>query len=314
MTEEAVSHGEPVPWLRGVWAAIPTPWNRIGTVDSGAVRELVRRYHAAGLHGVYTTGTDGEMHVLEMRDFQALVDAFAAATAETGLPAQVGCTWHHTDGVIERARFAREHGIPRAQIALPGWVPLGDAEVLSFFADIQQALPDVDLIHYNIAASGRFLTGADYRAILAVAPNLRGSKHTGGNVSSLVEITQATPELAHFVVDHQIMPGALLGARGFYSFVANLIPRFVAELWRACELGDWERAAAMRIRLETFFAAWRACTRDITASPALAKIATAAGIFPEMPLTVRPPYQSGSAEHVRDLRRLLTEQFPDLAG
>ncbi len=301
-----------VSWLRGAWAAIPTPWNSAGTVDAGAVRELVRRYHAAGLDGVYTTGTDGEMHVLEMADFRALVDAFADATGETGLPAQVGCSWHHTDGVIERARYARERGIPRAQIALPGWVPLGDREVLAFFAAIQEALPDVDLIHYNIATSGRFLTGADYRAILEVAPNLRGSKHTGGNVASLIEIIQATPALAHFVVDHQIVPGALFGAKGFYSFVANLNPRYTTDLWRACQTGDWEVAAQMRIMIERFLAAWRARRPEITASPSLAKIATAAGIFPAMPLAVRAPYQAGTAGHVADLKRLLNEEFPEL--
>jgi 4-hydroxy-tetrahydrodipicolinate synthase len=300
------------PRLRGVWAAIPTPWNRAGTIDAGAVRELMRRYHAAGLNGAYTTGTDGEMHVLEMDDFRALVDAFAAGAEETGLPAQVGCTWHHTDGVIERARYARDRGIPHAQIALPGWVPLSDAEVLRFFAAIHDALPDIDLIHYNIATCGRFLTGTDYRAILTAAPTLRGSKHTGGNVSSLIEITQATPELAHFVVDHQIMPGALLGAKGFYSFVANLNPAFAVTLWQACESGNWGQAAAMRIRLEAFFAEWRAITRNISASPALAKIATAAGIFPDMPLAVRPPYQAGDAVHVAALRRLLAERFPEL--
>lgn len=299
-------------WLRGVWAALPTPWNGNGTVDGGAVRELVRRYQAAGLDGVYTTGTDGEMHVLELDDFRELVDAFAGATAETGLPAQVGCTWHHTEGVIERARYARERGITRAQIALPGWVPLSDAEILAFFAAIQNALPDVELIHYNIATSGRFLTGADYLKILDVAPNLRGSKHTGGNVASLIEITQATPELAHFVVDQQIVPGALFGAKGFYSFVANLLPHVAVALWSACESGEWERAASLRIALERFFADWRVICADITASPALAKIATAAGIFPEMPLAVRAPYQAGTARHVAELRALLADRHPAL--
>jgi dihydrodipicolinate synthase/N-acetylneuraminate lyase len=214
--------------------------------------------------------------------------------------------------MIERARYARVQGIPRAQIALPGWVPLGDRELLDFFAAIQEALPDVELIHYNIATSGRFLSGADYKAILKVAPNLRGSKHTDGNVSSLIEITQATPTLAHFVVDHQIMHGALFGAKGFYSFVANLNPAVTAELWQACGAGDWERAAAIKILLERFFDAWRPLWGDITVSPALAKIAAAAGIFPDMPLAVRAPYGAGTGRQVDELRRPIETDFPDL--
>lgn len=303
----------PAEWLQGVWAAIPVPWSEDDEVDGVLVRELMRRYRDGGVDGVYTTGTDGEMHVLEMDDFRALVDAFAAGAEETGLPVQVGCTWSHTGGVIERARYARELGIARIQAALPSWVPLSDAEMLRFFAAIQEALPDVDIIHYNIARSGRFLTGSDYRAILRVAPNLRGSKHTGGDVASLIEIVEATPELAHFVVDTQVVPGALFGAKGFYSFIANLSPAFTARLWRHCQGGDWEEAARLRMTADRFFRAWRSASPEITASPALAKIATRAGIFSDMPLRVRAPYMAGEQTHVDRLRRLLDEEFPDLA-
>lgn len=301
-------------WLQGVWVAMPAPWTADGRIDGGVVRELVRRYHTAGLHGAYTTGTDGEMHVLELAEFRALVDAFAAGAEETGLPVQVGCTWSHTDGVIERARYARERGIPRVQIALPSWVPLGDDEMLRFFAAVQSALPDVVVIHYNIARSGRFLTGTEYRRILEVAPNLAGSKHTGGDVASLIEIVQATPELAHFVVDSQIVPGSLFGARGFYSFVANLSPAFALELWNACREGRWEDAARLRETNDALFRAWRATCREITASPALAKIATRAGILPEMPLAVRSPYGAGDERHVAALTQLIAERFPALAS
>jgi dihydrodipicolinate synthase/N-acetylneuraminate lyase len=269
---------------------------------------------AAGLHGAYTTGTDGEMHVLDLPEFRELVDAFAAGAAETGLPVQVGCTWAHTDGVIERARYAQEKGINTVQIALPSWVPLSDDEILRFFAAVQAALPDVAIIHYNIARSGRFLTGTDYRRILEVAPKLAGSKHTGGDVGSLIEIVQATPELNHFVVDGQIVPGALFGAKGFYSFVANLSPGFALELWRCCQEGLWEEAARMRETSDAFFRTWLASRPEITASPALAKIATRAGIFPEMPLAVRAPYRGGEEQHVAALKQVIAERFPALAS
>jgi dihydrodipicolinate synthase/N-acetylneuraminate lyase len=300
-------------WLRGVWVAMPTPWTAGNRVDSGLVAELLHRYRAAGLHGAYTTGTDGEMHVMDMPDFRDLVDAFAAGAKAAGIEAQVGCTWSHVDGVIERARYAREKGIPRIQIALPSWVPLNDAEVVRFFGAIQEALPDVAIIHYNIARSGRFLTGRDYKAILEVAPSLCGSKHTGGDVGSLIEIIQATPGLHHFTVDGQIVPGALFGAQGYYSFTANLSPAFALRIWQACEERRWEDAARMRERSDAFFRRWLARCPEISASPALGKIATRAGIFPEMPLTIRGPYTSGTQQHVEDLKQLVRDEFSDFA-
>jgi dihydrodipicolinate synthase/N-acetylneuraminate lyase len=249
------------------------------------------------------------MHVLEREDLADLVNAFAPAAAAVQLPVQVGCTWSHTAGVIDRARLAAEQGVRCVQVALPSWVPLNDSELLTFFGAIQEALPDVGVVHYNIARSGRFLAGKDYVAIRGVAPNLIGSKHTGGDVASLIEIVQATPEMHHFVVDSQIVPGGLFGARGFYSFVANLNPRYAVELWRDCQRGDWVEAARKRTVIDAFFRDWRMTFGGVTASPAFAKIATKAGILPEMPLSVRAPYQSGTESHVRALRELLETKY-----
>lgn len=300
--------------LRGVWVAMPTPWDHDWQVDSGMVRALVERYHQAGLHGAYTTGTDGEMHILDMAEFRTLAAAFGRASHDVSLPVQAGCTASHTDAVIERGRIAREYGINRIQVALPSWVPINDRELLRFFAALQDALPDVQLIHYNIAGAGRFLTGEDYRAILEVAPNLIGSKHTGGNVASLIEIVAATPELDHFVVDGQIVPGALFGANGFYSFVANLSPELALKLWTLCDEGQWEQAAALRTRIDGLFRRWRAVSSEITASPALGKIATRAGIHPDMTLAVRPPYIGGEERHVEDLKGLVADHFSEMSG
>ena len=299
--------------ISGVWVAMPTPWTSSGTIDAGIVGELVERYAAAGLHGAYTTGTDGEMHVLDLPEFTVLAEAFGRSTSEAGLPAQMGCTWSHTGGVIERARIAREHGIGRIQVALPSWVPLSDSEILRFFSALQESLPEMELIHYNIARAGRFLTGDDYRAILDVAPNLIGSKHTGGDIASLIEIVQATPELDHFVVDGQIVPGALFGAKGFYSFLANLAPHVALDLWTRCQAGDWAGAARLRERIDVLFRQWRPLRAEITGSPALGKIATRAGIMPTMPLAVRSPYQSGEEPHVEALRQLIAGDFPEFS-
>jgi dihydrodipicolinate synthase/N-acetylneuraminate lyase len=300
--------------LRGVWVAMPTPWDASGGIDAGVVRELVSRYREAGLHGAYTTGTDGEMHVLDLPEFTHLAEAFGRAVTDAGLPAQMGCTWSHTGGVIERARIAAANGIATIQVALPSWVPLNDRELLAYFAALQDALPETRLIHYNIANAGRFLAGRDYQAILEVAPNLAGSKHTGGNVASLIEIVQATPGLDHFVVDGQIVPGALFGAKGFYSFVANLSRRLTLDLWGHCERRKWEDAARLRERIDALFRRWRATCPEITASPALGKIAAAAGVLPGMPLAVRAPYQAGEQRHVAELRQLFAESFPEYAG
>ena len=298
--------------LHGVWVAMPTPWTEAGTVDEGIVTELVARYADAGLHGTYTTGTDGELHVMEFDELDQLVRAFSRAAEANAIPVQVGCGWLHTPGVIERGRLAQEYGINRIQITLPSWIPLNDDELLRFYGAIQEALPTAEFIHYNIMRSGRMLTGTDYQRILEVAPNLAGSKHTGGDIAALSEIIQATPNLAHFVVDNQIVAGALFGSPGFFSFIANLSPAFALKLWGLCEGGQWEEAARLAVVCQQFFRIWLAGCKEINSSSALGKIATRAGVHPRMPLGIKEPYTSGTQEHVDALRALVKKDFPEI--
>ncbi len=299
--------------LKGVWVAMPTPWQSDGTVDSGVVREIVARYAAAGLDGAYTTGTDGELHVMELDELAQLVPPFAEAASAAGLPVQVGCGWQHTKGVIDRGRVAAANGVGIIQLTLPSWIPLNDDELLRFYGAIQTALPETLLIHYNILRSGRMLTGRDYLRVLEVAPNLAGSKHTGGSTAALSEIIDATPHLAHFAVDADIVTGAMVGSPGYYSFIANLSPGFALQMMAACDRKDWDEAAKYGVYCRRFFRSWLALCPDINSSSALGKIATRAGICPDMPLAIKEPYISGAERHVNELRELVAREFPELA-
>lgn len=299
--------------LHGVWVAMPTPWQSDGTVDGGIVREIVQIYADAGLHGAYTTGTDGEVHVMEVEDLRQLVPPFANAAGNAGLPVQVGCGWSHTNGVIERGRVARENGVGIIQVTLPAWIPLNDDEIVRFYGAIGDALPELLLIHYNIMRSGRMMNGKDFQRAQAVAPGLAGSKHTGGNISLVSEIIDATPGMAHFMVDADIVTGSLFGSPGYYSFIANISPSFALEMMGACDRGDWAVAAAHAKYCQRFFRAWLPMCPEINSSAALGKIATAAGVFPDMPLFIKEPYTSGTERHVRELRALIQRDFPELA-
>jgi dihydrodipicolinate synthase/N-acetylneuraminate lyase len=297
--------------LRGVWPAIPLPWRGDDTLDAGLLREIVLRYKAAGVDGVYTTGTDGEVSALDFDDFALMVDAFAAATAEAGLPAQVGCTWLHTKGVLQRVAYAVDKGIRCVQIQQPFWQPLNDLELIRFFATLSERFPDVGVVHYNLAKS-RFLHGRDYAKILPEAPTLIGSKHTGGDVGELIGCVLHAGSMHHFVVDGQAMPGAMLGAKGIYSFTANLNPVWSVDFWAACARGDAGEAARRKLLEARFFEAWSASWGDVTASQALAKMASRCGIAPEMPLAVRAPHLAATESHVVALRTLLDGEFREL--
>ena len=82
MTEPAMSERLTRGNLRGVWAAIATPFDEHDRFDEAVFRENIRRLYAAGVHGIYTTDSDGEFYAIELDEFRRIVtEALAFAEA-----------------------------------------------------------------------------------------------------------------------------------------------------------------------------------------------------------------------------------------
>ena len=68
--------------LKGLWAAIPTPWDDLGRFDTGVLERNIERYAAIPMDGVYTTDSDGEFYAIELDEFKRVIGAFAKVKAE----------------------------------------------------------------------------------------------------------------------------------------------------------------------------------------------------------------------------------------
>jgi dihydrodipicolinate synthase/N-acetylneuraminate lyase len=299
--------------IRGMWAAMPLPWNADGSVDAGAMGELVARYRAAGLPGAYCTGTDGEFHVLELDEFQAVIDAFTAAAERAGLPVEAGTGWVTQRGAIERTRHARDRGIATVQVVPPFWVTVNDWERVRFYEALAQAVPDVSILIYNTERIGRVLDAPRIRAIADAVPAVIGSKYDGWDPAEYLAICEATPALVHLPVDVGIGPSAAYPSLAFCSWMANLNPVWTVDWWRAIERDDWVEADRRTTLAKGLIAEWEGLTGHLTASAALAKLCAKVGILPEMPLHVRAPYRAGTDEDVTVLRTLIESRYPELA-
>ena len=106
-----------------MWAAIATPFDADDRFDEGVFRENVRRLHSAGVHGIYTTDSDGEFYAIEIDEFRAIIAAFSDEARKLGIATQVGVTWSNTSGMLDRLRFAADQGILGAHVGHPFYMP-----------------------------------------------------------------------------------------------------------------------------------------------------------------------------------------------
>jgi dihydrodipicolinate synthase/N-acetylneuraminate lyase len=129
-------------------------------------------------------------------------------------------------------------------------MPLALGDVERFFVDLAEAAPEARWVHYNTANTGLLLTGRDYARLAAAFPDqFAGSKQGATDLMQLVEIIDESPHLAHFVVEYNLVPGFILGARGVYSYWVNTLPGWERRWVDACVQGDWEAAWRMQVKL-----------------------------------------------------------------
>ena len=298
--------------LHGVWAAIATPFDAHDRYDADVFRENIRRLHAAGVHGIYTTDSDGEFYAIELDEFKQIVKVFADETRRLSFPSMVGVTWGNTQGMTDRLSYAAEQGILGAHVGHPFFMPMSAESYRAFWDDIRAAAPDwFGLVHYNTPRVHNYRRGPDYVPLLDI-PNLIGTKHVGSDFPEFLTLMASVPQLSHFTGEHAMTPYMLFGARGVYSWFVNFNPRFMLDWYADIENGRWDVARRRQERLHAFRGAMSLLEGSGNLHGIVGKALTAASAFLVPANRTRKPYLAVPDETVAVFRQTVEAQFPDL--
>lgn len=299
--------------LHGVWAAIATPFDAHDRFDEGIFRENMRRLQAAGVHGIYTTDSDGEFYAIELDEFHRIVDVFADEANRLRLPTQVGVTWCHTRGMLDRLRYAADRGILGAHVGHPFFMPMTADSYRQFWADVRDAVPaPFALIHYNTPRVHNYQRGPDYALLQAEVPNLIGTKHVGADFPEFLTLVADAPQLAHFTGEHAFTPYTLFGARGINSWFVNFNASYMVDWWREMVAGQWDAARQRQERMHAFMRASEVLHEGGNLHGILGKAITACSPFLLPAHRTRRPYLPVPEETITRFKRTADEQFPDL--
>ena len=299
--------------LHGVWAAIATPFDDDDRFDEGIFRENMRRLHAAGVHGIYTTDSDGEFYAIELDEFKRVADVLADEAQRLGLPTQVGVTWCNTRGMLDRLSYASERGILGAHVGHPFFMPMTPESYRSFWEDVRQAVPEwFALIHYNTPRVHNYQRGPDYALLQQAIPNLIGTKHVGADFPEFLTLMKDAPQLSHFTGEHAFMPYTMFGARGIYSWFVNFNARYMVDWYEEMQHERWDLAKHRQQRMHSFMQAAQILHGSGNLHGIVGKAVTAASPFLMPANRTRRPYLPVPDETIQRFRWIVEEQFPDL--
>ena len=293
-----------------MWVSVPTEWNEEGDFDEKTFRDEIAMLIEAGAHGLYTTGSTGEFYAMDWEEFTKVTDVFLAETAGK-IPVQVGANWFNTRDTIRRVRYARDGGADGVQICFPGWMIMTEEAYDQFLIDVYEAVPDIALIHYNIARTKKLFFGKDYARIGPRVPTLIGTK-AALPLERFPDLVVQSPELCHFVGELTFPFGHQLGAPGMYTSWFMMNPTLFHDYYQNCLTGQYAEAFAFTKRL----AAWRSEAVDPLIAkghqdPVLDKaFVEMAGWLPGNRRT-RKPYSPLTDEEFAELRKATERTIPE---
>ncbi|WP_236791358.1 dihydrodipicolinate synthase family protein [Amycolatopsis sp. GM8] len=245
----------PAPVLdRGVVPPVCTPLTPGRELDVPSLERLTGFLLDAGVHGLFVTGSTGEVAYLtdDVR-YRALEVVSGVAAGQ--VPVLAGIIDTTTPRVIAHARAAQTHGAQALVATVPFYAPTSPVEFPAHFRAIRAAA-DIPLIGYDIPGSVHTKLPAEVVAELAADGTLDGIKDSSGDLDGFRRVLELadTPGFRVFTGSETMADVAMfLGSHGLVPGLANVDPHGYVRLYEAARRGDWVAAATEQRRLRELF-------------------------------------------------------------
>lgn len=294
------------PWT-GCGTALVTPFTADDRLDEAALRRLVRRQIAAGIHFLVPCGTTGENPTLSTAERRRVVE-IVVEEAGGRVPVLAGAGGYDTHEVMALAREMAKAGANGLLSVTPYYNKPTPDGLVAHFSAIAGAT-DLPIIVYNVP--GRTAANVDVATLvrLAAIPKIAGVKEASGN---MMQICQVCHDLRDdFVVlsgdDALTLPMMAVGAKGIISVISNEAPRPMVEMVEAAEQNRFDEARRIHNRLLPLMLVNFVESNPIPVKAALAEMGLITDAYRLPMVPPRPESRAKIVAALRDLGLLVDE-------
>ena len=236
----------------GVGTALVTPFDVSGELDEVALRRLVERQVAGGVHFLVPCGTTGETPTLTSEERDRVV-SIAVDVAQGRVPVLAGVGGYNTEEVAELAEHTESLGVQGLLSVTPYYNKPTQEGLVQHYTAIanRTSLP---IIVYNVP--GRTGCNVEPKTLVRLAqiPNVVGVKEASGNMAQMCEVCRVVPPDFSVLCgdDALALPLMAVGGRGVISVASNVVPDRMAKMVTAALDGDFAAARAEHTALLEF--------------------------------------------------------------
>ena len=234
--------------------AVPVPFRSDGALDAAGLHPLFASLDAAGVDGVFVSGTTGEFVALDDDERDTVLDAALRVFGPDRVYAHVGAaSARQAERLTTRAL---DRGARHLAAITPYYLPAGPEGLRDYYrrldAAIEAAGGDARMFVYHYPARTTTTVTPEQLAELAAVPSVAGAKISGLGTDEVVPYLRAAP--AGFAVysgnDLEFGDVVRAGAAGGVCGVASAFPEPFVALRDALAGGDDAAAAAAQAGVE----------------------------------------------------------------
>jgi 4-hydroxy-2-oxoglutarate aldolase len=237
--------------LAGVFAPVPTPFDRNGNLDLERLKVAFRRWVASPLTGFVVLGSNGEAVLLD-EDESDRVIAAARDTVPRGRPFIVGTGRESTAGAVRASRRAAALGADAVLVRTPGFFrPQMTTEAfVRHYSAVADASP-VPVLLYNFTAMTGVQLLPEAVSRLAGHENVVGMKESGGDVDRIARLVASAPAGFSLLAGsaRTFLPALRAGAVGGILALAAVVPEGCVRLFELSRMGADAEARLLQQRL-----------------------------------------------------------------
>jgi 4-hydroxy-tetrahydrodipicolinate synthase len=235
--------------LKGTFVVMVTPMLENYELDIEALKKNIDWYIEEGLPGICVCGGTGEFTSLT-QDERLLIAETAVKHVDGRIKCIIGTAAETTKETILYTKHAEEIGADGVMIINPYYCRPTADEIFEHFKAISESSNIPIMVYNNPAHSGVDLT-PDIIARLSAIPNVNYVKDASGDLRRVPDIMRLTNgEMRIFCGGEDlIFENYLLGAVGWISVCANIIPKEAHAIYELIQDNSIAEAKALFLKL-----------------------------------------------------------------
>jgi 4-hydroxy-tetrahydrodipicolinate synthase len=219
--------------VTGVFAAVLTPRNADGDIDTKAFEHTLQFLMSKGIEGFAVNGATGEFCITTPQEFETILQITADATqGKASFIAGIGAASERN--TVHLGKIASRCGATALLLPMPFFFPYSQDDLFAFSCSVAAQL-DSPILLYNLPQFSTGLLPQTSADLITACGNIVGIKDSSGSLDTMRLLTQNNISSCRIIGNDGALPDALDErlCDGVVSGVACVLPELMQAIYTA---------------------------------------------------------------------------------